>query len=113
MSGKGTIVQRLATGQLTDLERRGYSEEGLQITVDKDELLEPKKVSFALTSEEKTAIYQDIKYRVIQGMTPDAIGKAVVACMDEILKEKENAAYGNENPKLNGDPKKGGFRRVE
>lgn len=113
MSGKRDIVQRLARGNLTEFERRGYSEDGLQITADKDKPPEPRKVSFALTSEEKLSIYHEVKQRVVQGMTPDSIGKAIIACMDEHLKEKEEQAYGVTNPKLNGDPKKGGFRRVE
>lgn len=108
MSGKGDIVQRLVKGQLTEFERKGYSEDNIQFAIEGEAPKEPRKVSFKLSSEEKLSIYQDVKSRVIHGMTPDSIGKAIVACMDEILKEKEDEAYGTTNPKL-----KGGFRRVE
>lgn len=113
MSGKRDIVQRLATGQLTDLERRGYSEENIQFATENPELEIKKKVSFAFNQTEKLAIYQEIKDRVVKGMTPDAISRAVIACMEEHLKEKEKEAYGISNSQMNGDMKKGGFRRAE
>jgi hypothetical protein len=70
-----------------------------------------KKVSFSLSTEEKMAIYQDVKFRIQDGNTPDQISKDVVACMEEHLKEKEQEAYGNTNSKLKGGKNK--FKRVE
>lgn len=109
MSGKNDIVQRLVTGMLTEDEKRGVSEEHKRWDRD-HEPLEPRAVRFALTKEQKIAIYQDVKQRVVFGATPDDIGKAVVACIEEHLKDKENEAYGAE-----GSPAKtvGSFRRVE
>jgi hypothetical protein len=113
MSGQNDIVQRLATGRLTSEEKRGYSEDNSKYGTENPEPKEPRKISFALNQEEKLAIYQDVKLRVIDGATPDEIGKAVVACMNQYLEEKENEAYGSANPNLKGDKKKGGFRRVD
>ncbi len=110
MSGQNDIVQRLATGRLTSEEKKGYSEDNSKYGTENPEPKEPRKVSFALSQEEKIAIYQDVKLRVIDGATPDNIGKAVVACMEQYLAEKEDEAYGLTNSKLTG---KGGFRRVE
>lgn len=104
---KSDIVQRLVSGKLTQNEKRGYSEEGLKHSSENPEPAEPRKVSFALSKDDKIAIYQDVKLRVIDGATPDDIGKAVVACIDEFLKEKENEAYGQTAPN------KGVIRRVE
>ncbi len=70
-----------------------------------------QKVPFAFSKEEKISISQDIQSRVIAGKRPDEIARDVLACMEEHLKEKESAAYGETNPKLKGG--KGGFRRAE
>lgn len=107
MTKSNDIVQRLATGKLTEAERKGYSEENSKYGTE-NQILEPKKISFGLQKEERIAIYQDIKDRVMNGATPDDIGKAVVACIEEILAEKEKEAYGGGKP-----PAKGGFSRVE
>ena len=103
------IIQRMVRGQLTENEKRGYSEENEHFQIEEQQ--EFRKVSFALSKEEKIAIYQDVKFRVIDGMTPDAIGKAVVACMEEHLKQKEDQAYGAELVTKSGKPP--AFRRAE
>lgn len=113
MSGKNDIVQRLAQGKLTYEEKQGYSEENSKFGTENPESQEPRKISFALDKEQKIAVYQDVKHRVIDGATPDDIGKAVVACINDHLAEKEAEAYCKINPKLKGDKKKGGFTRVE
>lgn len=113
MSGQDDIAQRLARGQLTLEEKKGYSKDNSKYGTENPEPEEPRKVSFALDKEQKIAVYQDVKHRVIDGATPDDIGKAVVACLEQHLREKEAEAYGKENPKLKGDLKKGGFRRAE
>lgn len=113
MSGQNDIVQRLATGRLTAEEKKGYSEDNVKYGTENPEPKEPRKVSFALDQEQKIAVYQDVKLRVVDGATPDDIGKAVVACIEQHLAEKEEEAYGSVNPKLKGDKKKGGFRRVD
>jgi hypothetical protein len=67
-----------------------------------------QKVPFSFSKEEKIAIYQDITDRLESGKNSDEMARDILACMEEHLKEKESAAYGETNPKL-----KGGFRRVE
>lgn len=111
------IVQRLATGRLTADERRGVHEGTKQWDKDEMDPHEPITVEFKLTDDQKYAVYQDVKQRVIDGATPDDIGKAVVACMEQHLNEKQMEAYpqvygaGKEFKGKSG--KKGGFRRVD
>ena len=100
------ILQRLVGNRLTADEKQGYSEKGKVLATD-PEPVEPRKISFALTKEQRLAIYQDVKNRVVDGMTPDGIGKAVLACIEEHLKEKEGEAYGD-----SGSAVGKGFRRV-
>lgn len=118
MSGQNSIVQRLALGQLTADEKRGVHEGTKQWDKDEMDPHEPIAVDFRLTPEQKAAVYQDVRQRVVQGATPDDIGKAVVACLEQHLNEKQAAAYpavyqtgGREFTGKSG--KKGGFRRVE
>jgi len=112
------IVQRLAKGELTNNERRGVSETNKQWDRDEMEPHEPIAVDFRLTEDQKRAIYQDVKERVIRGATPDDIGKAVVACMEQHINEKQAEAYpgvyGGGTKEFTGKKgQKGGFRRVE
>ena len=103
---ENSVVQRLATGTLTEDDKRGYSEENEKFR-DGAPPPEPTKVSFKLKKEEKIAMFQDIKSRVIDGSTPEEIGRAVIACMEEVLEEKEAEAYGKAGRKI------GLIRRVE
>ena len=97
------IIQRMARGELTADERAGYSENTRGYV---EHQPKPNKVSFKLTKAQKLAIFQDIKFKVVDGMTSDEIGRSVVACIDEHLAEKESEAYGK-------SLKKGVIRRVE
>lgn len=112
------IVQRLALGLLTADEKRGVSEGNKQWDKDEMDPHEPIAVDFRLTEEQKEAVYQDVRQRVVQGATPDDIGKAVVACIEQHLGEKQAeaypAVYGGGTKEFKGKSgKKGGFRRVE
>jgi hypothetical protein len=116
MSGQRDIVQRLVRGELTADEKRGVHEGTKRWDTDDMEPLEPRKVRFGLRQDQKVAVYEDVKQRIVAGATPDDIGKAVVACMEEHLKEKEEEAYGGEAEKEFTNQrtgKKGGFKRVE
>jgi hypothetical protein len=114
MSGKNDVVQRLVTGRLTADEKRGVSEENRRWDTDEMEPLEPRAVKFALRNDQKLAVYQDVRQRVVDGATPDEIGRAVVACIEEHLREKEEEAYGSNKEFVNQRTgKKGGFKRVE
>jgi hypothetical protein len=111
------ILQRLVTGNLTSNEKRGVSDFNKKYDTDKPDPLEPIAVSFALQKNQKQAVFQDVKQRILDGKSPEEIASAVVAAMDEHLTEKEHeaypAAYPDEkafvNPKSG---KKGGFKRV-
>lgn len=107
-SVKNDTLQRLVRGELTNDEKMGYSDNGKKYATEGPLPDEPKKkVSFSLTEDEKLSIYQDVRLKVINGETPSNIGKAVVFCIEEILREKEKEAYGEEL-------KPGGvFRRTE
>jgi hypothetical protein len=119
MSGQNSIVQRLVSGQLTADEKRGVHEGTKQWDKDEMDPHEPIAVDFKLTKQQKLAIYQDVMQRVVKGATPDDIGKAVVACIEQHLNEKQIEAYpdvygGGEREFTNQRTgKKGGFRRVE
>jgi hypothetical protein len=65
-----------------------------------------KKVSFKLTSEEKLAMYTDIRTRIEDGESPSNIARDVIACLDEFLNEKQDEAYNTKGPQ------KGMIRRV-
>jgi len=107
------IVQRLALGLLTQDEKKGYSADNKQYATDELEPLEPRKISFKLTKEQRIAVYQDVAQRVTKGASARDIGIAVLACIEEHLQEKENEAYGTESPVIGKNQKgKGGFRRV-
>jgi hypothetical protein len=111
---KNDILQRMLTGKLTQDEKMGYSPAGRQCEEDKSKPAEPRKVSFALTKIERVAVFQDVRQRVLQGTSADEIGKAVLACLDEILSEKEELAYGAESPVIGQNQKgKGGFKRAD
>jgi len=111
------ILQRLVTRNLTSDEKRGVSDFNKKYDTDEPDPLEPIAVSFALKQQQKQAVFQDVKQRILDGKSPEEIASAVVAAMDEHLREKEHeaypAAYPDEkdfvNPKSG---KKGGFKRV-
>ena len=70
-------------------------------------------MSFKLTKEEKLAVFMDVRNRIVDGTSPDNIGKAIVSCIEEHLSEKEELAYGEESPIVGKGAKGGGFRRTE
>ena len=111
------IIQRLALGTLTEDEKKGYSDRSKEYATGQLPPLEPRKVRFTLTKEEQLSICEDVKHRVIQGATADDIGKAVLACMQEHLREKESQAYPDEEENKGSVGKifgsgKSSFRRV-
>ena len=108
MKFKPNTSVRAMLDNLPAHEDRDYTDEKLKQIQEmfSDDGQPKKKVSLKLKSEEKLAIYHQIKERVIKGATPDDISKAVIACLDEHLEEKEKEAFGKELSK-------GLIRRVE
>lgn len=113
MREKNDILQRMLSNNLTPDEKKGYSEVGKHAEDQKNKPAEPRKVKFELTKEEKLAIFLDIKDRVVKGVSAEDIGRAVVACMQDYLKEKEDLAYNADVEVVGKGAKGGGFTRVQ
>lgn len=110
---KNSIVQRLASGNLTEDEKRGYSEYNSQYGTENPLPREPRKVSFALDKFQKIAVYQDVRDRIMNGASPNEVSAAVLACIEQHLQEKEDEAYDYSPYGEVASFAKGKIRRVE
>lgn len=114
--GNTSVRELLGENKFSTEPFRDYTDETYKRVVDllggpEHQEIKNSKVPFELTREQKIAFYQDVKDRVANGASPDEIARDVLASMEEHLKEKQQEARGEVNPKLKGG--KGRFKRVE
>lgn len=114
--GNTSVRELLGENKFSNSPFRDYTDETYKRIVEalggpENEEIRNRNVPFELTKDQKIAFYQDVKDRVRNGATPDEIARDVLASMEEHLREKQQEAKGEVNPKLKGG--KGGFKRVE
>ena len=57
-----------------------------------------KKVDLTLKPVEKQAFYHDVLHRLRSGDSPENIARDVLACVDELLTDKQDESTGKKGP---------------